>query len=114
MGQGMLTGLAMLVAEELEVDLSAVRTEFAPAGPAYINPLLGEQGTGGSTAVLHPSSGRRLDYGALAALPAPTQAILKPPRLSASSASRTPCWMRRSRSPAVLSSAWMCKCLECT
>jgi isoquinoline 1-oxidoreductase beta subunit len=51
MGQGVTTSLAMLVAEELEVDLAAVRTEFAPADPAYANPEFGEQATGGSTSV---------------------------------------------------------------
>jgi isoquinoline 1-oxidoreductase beta subunit len=51
MGQGSLTGLAMLVAEELAVDLAAVRTEFAPAAPEYANPLIGAQVTGGSTAI---------------------------------------------------------------
>ena len=51
MGQGIVTSLAMLVAEELEVDLAEVRTEFAPADPVYANPFFGEQVTGGSTSV---------------------------------------------------------------
>lgn len=51
MGQGVTTSLAMLVAEELEIDLEHVHTEFAPADPAYSNPRLGEQMTGGSTSV---------------------------------------------------------------
>ena len=51
MGQGVTTALAMLVAEELEVDLDQVRTEFAPADPRYVNPRFGIQLTGGSTAV---------------------------------------------------------------
>jgi isoquinoline 1-oxidoreductase beta subunit len=51
MGQGVLTSLAMLVAEELEVPLDRVRTEFAPAAPAYINKLSGVQSTGGSTSI---------------------------------------------------------------
>jgi isoquinoline 1-oxidoreductase beta subunit len=51
MGQGVTTALAMLVAEELEVELDAVRTEFAPADPVYTNPELGEQMTGGSTSI---------------------------------------------------------------
>lgn len=123
MGQSSLTGLAMLVAEELEVDLAAVHTEFAPAAPAYTNPLIGSQATGGSTAiraaweplrragasarsmlvaaaaaawgvdpgscraesgtVVHPASGRRARYGALAAaaakLPVPRDVPLKAP-----------------------------------
>lgn len=51
MGQGASTGLAMLAAEELGVDLAQMRTEFAPAHPDYVNPLLGEQATGGSTSI---------------------------------------------------------------
>ena len=51
MGQGVITGLAMLVAEELEIELDQVRAAFAPAAPAYINPIIGEQLTGGSTSI---------------------------------------------------------------
>ncbi len=51
MGQGVITGLAMLVAEELEVDLDQVRAVFAPADSAYSNPIIGEQLTGGSTSI---------------------------------------------------------------
>lgn len=51
MGQGIETAIAMLVAEELEVELGAVRTEFAPADPAYANKSFGAQLTGGSTSV---------------------------------------------------------------
>jgi isoquinoline 1-oxidoreductase beta subunit len=54
MGQGILTALAMLLAEELEVDMNVVRTEFAPADPVYSNSLIGVQVTGGSTGI--PSS----------------------------------------------------------
>ncbi len=50
MGQSILTGLAMLAAEELECDWKKVRTEFAPADKAYVNPQFGVQGTGGSSA----------------------------------------------------------------
>jgi len=50
MGQSILTGLSMLVAEELECDWEKIRTEFAPAGNAYINPQFGIQGTGASSA----------------------------------------------------------------
>jgi len=51
MGQGSLTGLCMLVAEELEVDPSALHTEFAPADVRYKNPLWGQQFTGGSSSI---------------------------------------------------------------
>jgi len=50
MGQSILTGLAMLAAEELECDWKKVRTEFAPADKVYFNPQFGVQGTGGSSA----------------------------------------------------------------
>ena len=51
MGQGTYTGLATLVAEELDADWSQVRVEGAPANTRlYANTALGVQGTGGSTA----------------------------------------------------------------
>jgi isoquinoline 1-oxidoreductase beta subunit len=49
MGQGIWTGLAMLVAEELECDWSKVRVEHALAAPVYAHTALGMQMTGGST-----------------------------------------------------------------
>ena len=49
MGQGIYTGLAMIVAEELDADWSKVRVEAAPADPAYNHTLYGAQLTGGST-----------------------------------------------------------------
>jgi len=52
MGQGVLTALPMLIAEELEVDLAAVTVAFAPADRAYDNPRMFIQATGGSTSVL--------------------------------------------------------------
>lgn len=52
MGQGTTTGLATLVAEELDADWSKVVTEFAPADASrYANSAFGIQGTGGSTAI---------------------------------------------------------------
>ncbi|MFM1892445.1 MAG: hypothetical protein RLZ44_1522, partial [Pseudomonadota bacterium] len=51
MGQGVLTGIAMLIADELDADWSRVRAEHAPADPAYTNPILRRQATGGSTAI---------------------------------------------------------------
>ncbi|QEH81655.1 xanthine dehydrogenase family protein molybdopterin-binding subunit [Sphingomonas sp. C8-2] len=51
-GQGPDTGLAVLVAEELDADWSQVRAESAPANKAlYANLLMGVQLTGGSTAM---------------------------------------------------------------
>ncbi len=51
MGQGIMTGIAMILAEELDADWSKVKAEFAPADKAYTNPKMGRQATGGSTAV---------------------------------------------------------------
>lgn len=50
-GQGTYTGLATLVAEELDADWSQMRAEAAPSAPVYKNLLFGRQGTGGSTAI---------------------------------------------------------------
>jgi len=53
MGQGNTTGLASLVADELDADWSLVRTEYAPSDPTRYNNLnFGPmQGTGGSSAI---------------------------------------------------------------
>ena len=51
MGQGVLTAIPMLLAEELEADWKLVSVEQAPASAAYNNPLFGMQATGGSTTV---------------------------------------------------------------
>jgi isoquinoline 1-oxidoreductase subunit beta len=125
MGQGTFTSCPMLVAEELEVDLSQVQTEQAPPSEAlYRNQLIGIQMTGASTSirafyeplrragataremliaaaaatwgvdantcraekgsVIHTSTGRRLDYGALvdkaATMPVPKDVALKEPK----------------------------------
>ncbi|MFC7052378.1 molybdopterin cofactor-binding domain-containing protein [Hansschlegelia quercus] len=52
MGQGPTTGLATLIAEEMDADWSQMRTEFAPAdNVVYANLAFKAQGTGGSTAM---------------------------------------------------------------
>jgi isoquinoline 1-oxidoreductase subunit beta len=52
MGQGNTTGLASLVADELDADWSLVRTEYAPSdAKLYKNLAFGLQGTGGSSAI---------------------------------------------------------------
>ena len=51
MGQGMWTGLVMLLAEELDLDWSKLRVEHAPAAPAYAHTAFGIQMTGGSTSI---------------------------------------------------------------
>ena len=52
MGQGTTTGLATLVAEELDADWAKVAVDFAPADhEKYKNLLTGLQGTGGSNAI---------------------------------------------------------------
>jgi isoquinoline 1-oxidoreductase beta subunit len=51
-GQGPFTGLATLVAEEMDADWSQMRAEHAPADvKLYANLAFGVQGTGGSTAM---------------------------------------------------------------
>lgn len=51
MGQGVLTAIPMLLAEELDADWSTVGVEQAPVDKAYNNPMFGMQATGGSTTV---------------------------------------------------------------
>jgi isoquinoline 1-oxidoreductase beta subunit len=51
-GQGPFTGLATLVAEELDADWSQMRAVHSPADDKiYANLMFGMQGTGGSTAI---------------------------------------------------------------
>ncbi|MEZ5344599.1 MAG: xanthine dehydrogenase family protein molybdopterin-binding subunit [Pyrinomonadaceae bacterium] len=51
MGQGILTSLPMIVAEELEVKWENVTYADAGAGQAFVNPALGGQITGGSASI---------------------------------------------------------------
>lgn len=51
MGQGVWTGLAMLIAEELDADWSKIRVEHAPAAAVYGHTAFGIQMTGGSTSI---------------------------------------------------------------
>ncbi len=51
MGQGINTALAMILADELDLDWKKINTVFAPAAPVYFNPVFGLQGTGGSTSI---------------------------------------------------------------
>ncbi|HMH27070.1 MAG TPA: xanthine dehydrogenase family protein molybdopterin-binding subunit [Steroidobacteraceae bacterium] len=52
MGQGIYTGVAMILAEELDADPAKIRLEHAPPNEKlYTNPLLGIQATGGSTSL---------------------------------------------------------------
>lgn len=52
MGQGPFTGMATLVAEELDADWAQMRADHAPSNPVlYKNLAFGVQGTGGSTAI---------------------------------------------------------------
>src|SRR3984885_13595173 len=52
MGQGIYTGVAMILAEELDADPAKIVLEHAPPDEKlYTNPLLGIQATGGSTSL---------------------------------------------------------------
>jgi isoquinoline 1-oxidoreductase subunit beta len=52
MGQGVMTSMPMLVAEELDIDWNKIKTEWAPADPKYGNPTFGgQQLTAGSNSV---------------------------------------------------------------
>lgn len=51
MGQGVLTAIPMMIAEELDADWRTVQVEQAPVDQAYANPAFGMQATGGSTTV---------------------------------------------------------------
>lgn len=51
MGQGVLTAIPMMLAEELDADWTLVGVEQAPVDQAYNNPMFGMQATGGSTTV---------------------------------------------------------------
>ncbi len=51
MGQGVLTALSMIVADELEADWNQVKVLQAPAADAYKSPILGVQITVGSASV---------------------------------------------------------------
>jgi isoquinoline 1-oxidoreductase beta subunit len=51
MGQGVLTALSQIVADELEADWQTVRYESAPADRVYKNPVMGSQMTVGSMSI---------------------------------------------------------------
>lgn len=53
MGQGATTGLAQLVAEEMDADWQQVRVVSGPAAARYIDPRVGMQVTGGSHSIRH-------------------------------------------------------------
>ncbi len=53
MGQGVYTGIAQLVADELDFPWDRVRVRPAPADESYIDPYMGSQLTGGSTSIRH-------------------------------------------------------------
>ena len=50
-GQGVMTAMPMLIAEELDCDWNKVRAEHAPAAQVYAHPGFGIQMTGGSTSI---------------------------------------------------------------
>lgn len=52
-GQGVQTGLPMILAEELDADWSLVRSRNGSNDPAYVDPLFGIHLTGGSHSIKH-------------------------------------------------------------
>jgi len=50
-GQGVQTGLPMILAEELDADWSLVRSRHGSSDPAYVDPLFGIHLTGGSHSI---------------------------------------------------------------
>ncbi|MDE0333659.1 MAG: molybdopterin-dependent oxidoreductase, partial [Defluviicoccus sp.] len=50
-GQGSHTGLARILADELDADWNDIRAELAPADEAYKDPAFGLQMTGGSNSI---------------------------------------------------------------
>src|SRR5438128_6796015 len=52
-GQGVYTGLPMILADELDADWSSVIAELAPAADVYKDPLYGIQMVGGSGSIAH-------------------------------------------------------------
>lgn len=68
MGQGVHSGLAAILADELDVDLAAVRLTMADEDPAYYL-AMGMMGTGGSTSI-------RMSWDALADAAASARAML--------------------------------------
>lgn len=73
-GQGVLTALAMVVAEELDADWERVKAEHSPVGAAWSNPLSGMQSTVGSTSVRGYFTDQRIAGAALRQLFAETAA----------------------------------------
>lgn len=51
MGQGVITGLTTILAEELGIDPTAIKTEFAPPHKAFADPEFTFMITGGSTSI---------------------------------------------------------------
>ncbi len=53
MGQGIYTGLSMVVAEELDFPIDKIKVEPAPPKEEYVDPRMGVLLTGGSTSMIH-------------------------------------------------------------
>ena len=69
MGQGVLTGILSVLAEELEMDPASLRYEMAPPHPAFADPEMIMQVTGGSNSI-------RLYYDTLRTVGATTREML--------------------------------------
>ncbi len=59
MGQGVVTGLSQLLAEELECDWKKIRTEFPGVAPVYGAPMMGAYGSLSIRTLVAASCARR-------------------------------------------------------
>ena len=111
MGQGTLTGIAQLVAEELECDWAKVTTEYPTPGQSVKRKRVwGDFSTGGSRGIR--MSHEYVRKGGAAARIVLVQAAANP-RSGRSSASRSRAWTRWTRSRASRCTASTSSCRAC-
>ena len=112
-GQGVQTGLPMILAEELDADWSLVRSRHGSSDPAYLDPLFGIHLTGGSHSIKNSfTQYRELGARARAILLAAAAARWK---VDVATLRTEParCWARRPQARATANwpkPRWPCRC----